>query len=613
MIRNASRLWGLPDSQVESSFDPVIGLILGALSNELAHISTEINSVEARILEKLVSLLTPASVTGPFPAHAIMKAKAAEPSVIIKPGYQFYLNKRFVARNEHNASEKQVFFTPTGKHRIFNGDVKYIVSPSKIFEVGEDIQKEIIVSGRTGRSGNSSELWLGLQLDPGLEVLDGLTLCFDLRNEVYKESFYDSLAKGRWTINGEKVTFKQGLNSSEYESIDTQKLLDAEQDVTFKVIQHISRFYRKEFHVLSAVNYKVPKWQNDDGLPAELFDFFSFTDLQELSKGLVWIKVHFPQVLPSEVVDDLFCSVNCFPVFNRRLVEFTQSAQKYINVIPLLTDDIFFDVKQITSSSGKQFKSKSFSGMNQIDQGTYILRNGGVGRFDSRNAAEIITYLLELLRDESAAFAIMGTDMISSDLRELNQGITRLEQRLKSSHVVKKDIPYLLLKSHSEEDDTLFIEFWATNGEFANKIKSGQKLYVYEGSGVLPDGVILLTSTVGGREQMDTEERVNAYRKAMLSHGRVVTKEDIKALCYDHFGKRLKSVEIKKGLDIGKGTDTGFYRTLDIYISLKPSDENPDKEELNFLKKDLLIKLEEQSSNYLPFRCFIENEMSTIS
>ncbi len=28
-------------------------------------------------------------------------------------------------------------------------------------------------------------------------------------------------------------------------------------------------------------------------------------------------------------------------------------------------------------------------------------------------------------------------------------------------------------------------------------------------------------------------------------------------------------------------------------------------EELEFLKKDLLIKLEEQSANVLPFRCFV--------
>jgi len=215
--------------------------------------------------------------------------------------------------------------------------------------------------------------------------------------------------------------------------------------------------------------------------------------------------------------------------------------------------------------------------------------------------------LLELLRDESAAFSIIGADMISSDLRELNQTITRLEQRLNNSNVVKKDIPYLLLKSRPE-NDTLFIEFWTTNGEFGNKIKSGESLYVYEGSGLWPDSIMLVSNTVGGRERMDTEERVNAYRKALLSHGRVVTNEDIKALCFEHMGKLLDSVDIRKGLQTGQSTDSGFIQTLDITLNLKKQVDDIDVDELKFLKKDLLIKLEEQSVSILPFRCFIKQK-----
>ncbi len=604
MIRNASRLWGFSDTQDESSFDPLVGLILGALSSELAHISTEINSVESRILEKLVDILTPGPVTGPFPAHTIIKAKASEPKLTINPGYQFYLNKHYMIPGENNTIEKSVFFTPVGKHTLFNGDVKYLITPSKLFEIQEELQKEIIAIGRYGKSGNESEIWLGLQLDSELDDLNGLSFYFDLRNEVYEESFYDSLSKGKWSINGEKVYLKQGIGEIGTELKNRQELLEAELDVTTKVVQHINRFYANRFQTLFVENYKIPKLK-DEELPGELYNYFANTDLQKLEKGLVWINVSFPQVLASEVTDDLICSINCFPAFNRHLVEFTQSARQKINIVPLLSEEVFFDVKQITNSDGKQFFPMAFSGINEINQGTYILRNGGVGRFDSRNAAEIISYLIELLRDESAAFSILGVDMISSDIRELNQIVTRLEQRMKSSNVVKKNTPYLLIKPHSEDDDTLFVEFWTTNGEFANKIKNGQKMLIYEGSGLWPDSVKTITSTVGGRERMDTEERVNAYRKALLTHGRVVTKEDIKALCYEHFGKHLNSVEIRKGLETGKGTNSGFFETLDIFIKLQPSTEGHSPEEMEFLRKDLLVKLDEQSSNYLPYRCFI--------
>ena len=608
MIKNASRLWGFQDTQSESSFDPVVGLILGALASELAKISSDINTVEARILEKLVDLLTPEPITGPSPAHALVRAKSVDPVFEISPDYQFYMNKRYVNPGEHTAHEKPVFFTPAGNYRIFNGDLRYLVSTSKIFQYQNELEKEVIAVGKGARTLKSSEIWFGLELNDDVEFLDGLSLCFDLRNEVYEESFYKSLAKGKWTVNNKEVTFISGVgyNSNDPDSLNS--LLQNELDVTTKVNSHINRFYKNKFQTLAANKIQRPVSLPGNSLPEEFHQVFTADDLGQIEEdNLVWIKVEFPQIIPSDVFDDLFCSINCFPALNRHLNEFTQSSRDFINIIPMLTDEVFLAMKQVSSSEGKMFTEKAFSGISDVEEGAYIIRNGGVGRFDSRNAAELVSYLLELLRDESAAFSIIGADMISSDLRELNQTITRLEQRLTNSNVVKKDIPYLLLKSRPE-NDTLFIEFWTTNGEFGNKIKSGESLYVYEGSGLWPDSIMLVSNTVGGRERMDTEERVNAYRKALLSHGRVVTNEDIKALCFEHMGKILDSVDIRKGLQTGQSTDSGFIQTLDITLNLKKQVDDIDMEELKFLKKDLLIKLEEQSVSILPFRCFIKQK-----
>ncbi len=604
MIKNASRLWGFQDTQSESSFDPIVGMILGALSNELAKISTDINTVEARILEKLVHLLSPEPVTGPFPAHALIRAKAVDPVFDISSDYQFYLNKRYINQGEHTANEKPVFFTPAGYYKLFNGELKYLVSASKIFQYQGELEKEMIALGRSTKSANSSDIWLGIQFHEDIELLDGLSICFDLRNEAYEESFYESLAKGNWTINNQKVTFRQGIENNNFDPNNLDSLLQQELDITSKVNNHINRYYKSKFQTLSEKSFSPFNQITEHKIPSEFDELFTPDDLAKIEKNLIWIKVEFPQILSSDIFDDLFCSINCFPAVNKRLNEFTQSSRDFINIIPMITDEVFFDMKKVSSSEGNIFEEKSFSGIGDIKQGSYIIRHGGVGRFDSRNAAEVVSYLLELLRDESAAFSIIGADMISSDLKELNQTITRLEQRLADSNVVKKDIPYLLLKSHPE-GDTLFIEFWTTSGDFGNKIKNGENLFVYEGSGLWPDSIITVTSTVGGRERMDTEERVNAYRKALLSHGRIVTKEDIKALCYEHLGNSLKSVEIKKGLQTGKSTDSGFIQTLDIFLTLNKHNDEIDDEELKFLRKDLLIKLEEQSFSALPFRCFI--------
>ncbi len=71
--------------------------------------------------------------------------------------------------------------------------------------------------------------------------------------------------------------------------------------------------------------------------------------------------------------------------------------------------------------------------MEEEQTGTYTLRTGGVERFDTRNAHEMISYLLELLRSESAAFAGYGYDFIATTLREMNQKIHVMEQKMQGN------------------------------------------------------------------------------------------------------------------------------------------------------------------------------------
>jgi hypothetical protein len=291
-------------------------------------------------------------------------------------------------------------------------------------------------------------------------------------------------------------------------------------------------------------------------------------------------------------------------VINRQLNDFTISSRESINIIPLETEDSFLDIKSVTNSNGKTYTMKSFASLSDIQKGSYIMRQGGIARFDSRNAREMINYLLELLRDESAAFSVLGTDMISSNLRELNQGIARLEQRLQDSNIVRENLSYLMLKAE-QQDDMVFVEFWSTKANGANKIKAGNKLTVYEGSDIRADSVMLMTSTLGGRAKMETEDRLNAYRRTLLSRGRIVTAEDIKVLCYEHFGKAVDQVEVTRGVMKGTAVNTGFIRSIDIHITLSKRMTPYTPEELNFMIDDLNIKLKEQSANILPYRIYV--------
>ena len=152
----------------------------------------------------------------------------------------------------------------------------------------------------------------------------------------------------------------------------------------------------------------------------------------------------------------------------------------------------------------------------------------------------------------------------------------------------------------------IFVEFWSTKATGANKIKPGQKLTVYEGSDIKSDSVVLMTPTIGGRDKLDTGDRLNAYRRTLLSRGRVVTAEDVKVLCYEHFGKSVDQVEVSRGIMKGEAVNTGFVRTIDIHISLSKRMTPFTAEEMKFLVDDLNIKLKEQSMNNMPYRIFVK-------
>jgi hypothetical protein len=113
---------------------------------------------------------------------------------------------------------------------------------------------------------------------------------------------------------------------------------------------------------------------------------------------------------------------------------------------------------------------------------------------------------------------------------------------------------------------TIFVEFWSTQASFANNIKAGTPLNNYEGPDIIQDSLVFMSPPREGREEMNTEERINSYRRALLSHARIVPAEDIKTLCYEHFGSVLETVEVKKGNMKSTKVNQDFERSIDIHI-----------------------------------------------
>lgn len=610
MIRNIAGIWGYPDSQDINSFDPVVGMILGALAEEIYNISGEIKKTDARIVEKLFELLIGQDVFAQFPAHAMARARPTQPEVSISELFQFSFIKKTpkIVNEETIYINKPIWFTPTKEFKLFKCEIKYLSGGSQLFEIS-DQTKETLAVIKSGIMPDFSKMYIGLKMDAQIDKIDGLSLMFSIRDKNNEERFYSSIINARWKINDNEIIFRKGFEQQNIgKGNNLSEIFRNEVDLSYKTCNYVNEFYNDKFMTVTDNNFLLKNLVKSNQIPEEFKRKFPEHTLKSIPGDILWIEVQLSQSIDPEILNDLTISLNCFPVVNRKLNEFSQLLTRGFNIIPMTTEDLFFDIKTITDTKGSSYRAlNSFTSENAEDEG-YIIRQGGVARFDSRDAKETINHLIDLIRDERASFSLLGTDMISSELKQLDQIISRLKQRMESIDLSDSSNSYLLLNCNSGYERAN-IQFWTINGEIANNIRSYSRLNIHQGADLDSNSVILISNSFGGKQKLTKEDKLNKLRRMLLSKGRVVTREDIKALCFEQFGKEITNVEIKKGVHLDPSMDKGFVRSLDIYLTINKDSQLTDNE-LEQKTDELKIRLKQETINLLPYRIYTSQNHS---
>ena len=105
-------------------------------------------------------------------------------------------------------------------------------------------------------------------------------------------------------------------------------------------------------------------------------------------------------------------------------------------------------------------------------------------------------------------------------------------------------------------------------------------------------------------------EILNDYaQKQMLvrqlsSKGKIVSIEDIKLLCYEIFGQKLKEVRVQKTMKVLAGTHSGISRFIEIILSV--ANDNYSEEEKVYLVKQLAYQLELNGTFMFPFEITVK-------
>jgi len=605
LLKNAARAWGYTGTEAENNFDPLVSMLLTATSAELERVSGVIHATRARILERLVQLLSPDALTGALPAHAIACATPVESQLILQENAQFYI--------------KDIYFSPTAAFPLTRASIRYMATGNTMYRITNAANKEVFATAVSGRELSSSTMWLAID-EPGTGLHDTL-FYFDLRNDAGRQLFYHQLPKTAWYSNGQIIRHWAGYGDRDVcgGGFDLETLLRRDEDISGKIRQHVNAFYQPHFITLSDPDNLTAGGGKDKGpagredLPVAIRSVFPEKVVQPLQQQpLRWLAIEFPSTISNRLLQDVVCVLNGFPVINRRLHELNFRLQELINIVPLQTEDIFLDLAEASNDEGRLLNTRSFHPGNE-GSFSLLLRNGGVGRWDERDAGAIVDYLLQLLRDESAAFSTLGNDFMNSEMRQLQQTINKLEQRLSARQLRREQTPYLVIRHDGKGSwKNIFIKYWSTTGEGGNNIKAGSILRQYKDGGIGNNQVLLVTTTQGGRNRLDTADSVLAYKSALLSRDRLITPEDIKAFCHYQLGQqRVKKISVTKGILIHPGEQQGFVRTVDVIIDIERHayEDMLEKGELVFWKDKLKQLLEERSTALLPYRVSLQREI----
>ncbi|WP_299888152.1 type VI secretion system baseplate subunit TssF [uncultured Lacinutrix sp.] len=597
MIKKAASIWGVASNEIETSFDPIISLLISACASEILKIEAELNESQNRVTEKLVQLMTPETAIGSKPAHAILHANTVDEFVTIKPEYQFYYKKR---TEDKKATQKlkNIFFSSIQDFKIVNANIKYIACGNSCAFIEEKKEKEQLTKASSKAELPPSTIYLGIETNLESLSLQDVSFYFELDDIENREIFYHYLKHSKWYVNNKEIAISEGFyNSDKLNKINLKSIFKEVSRNTQNINTQTLNYYKKHFITVNS------KRNICDSSYSDLDDFIAANQL-EIQPNITWVKVEFPRVLSNAILQNVFCSLNAFPVLNREINSFSYQIRNYINILPIKTEDYFLDVKSIVNTNGDVYLPKLKDVLN-TGKGNYTVRGNNIGKLDQRSSKEYLIHLIELLKDESASFSFLNNDFLHGNLKKLNQLISLLEKKVASSTDKLIETNYITLEPYSKKEN-LLVDYWTTNGEEANNIKSGSDIDVYKAIGIKQKGSYLMTTTFDGRNSLNMDERLNSYRRSLLSRDRIVTKEDIKALCYELYNNKIAGVEIKKGYINNIDLHKGMIQCIE--IELEPNKKiKLEQNEWDSLNSNLLLLLEKKSVNIFPYKIKILN------
>ncbi|MBO0932455.1 type VI secretion system baseplate subunit TssF [Fibrella aquatilis] len=591
MIREVARLWNYDETDMAvERFDPLVGLLLGAFATGIEGLHHELQNSRSRIIQRLAQLLTPGTLTGAQPAHAVMRTRVVDPQFTVQPTHVFSCN----------TGGREVHFSPAGTFQLSNVALKTSIIQNKVRDYGAGAKEAFLNQVLPGDA-----CWLGLTVDEDTTALTDMTLFFDWRNDPLRLAHADKMVDARVFMADTELTCQPGL--PDMPLADTNSLAG-------QMHEHTQRFYGSHFLTISSIAQKTGQpisLINGQGcFPAELDGAFTPEELaKHFVQNLLWLKIVFPASLPAETTYRTHIEVNAFPVLNRRLCVDTHELRPLFNVFPVRVEaqEAFLEIASVETPGGGSISQAQQLGRDSQYQ--YVLRQGGITRFDERDGYDMLTYLTTLLRDESAMFMTLGRSELETEIEEIRKRLEKINAAIGTGGEQRS---FVTVKT-PEKAGRLTIKFWSTYAEQANRIPFGTKLSKDRSQlAFVDDESVLLTTTTGGRNALTPDDTLPAFRQALLTRGRIVTVADIRAVCFAELGDKLSAVAVTKGVTPGVSKSQGLVRTIDVVLTPNPAKATPPDQWDEYCHR-LKHIIDQQSFTILPYRVLVSKQASPVA
>lgn len=563
MLQNATKVWGLKSPQ---SLDPFVKLLIDAFSTEVFKANNEIQTVNARILEKLAKLLTPSIYTHPVPAHAIAFTLPDESSEILLEHTEFFFRKHMTSTIK-SESDKQINipFTPVGNVRINKIQTAVMFVGNTCYSIDERLNK-IPIARFQGRPEDYRKVTIGIDVSKYSQENFPKYVSIYCSNPAFEhlDFTYKLLPYITVTSNGNPLFIKEGLTYYKNKEAEGYEQIFYEQSIQNKIIEDVKSIYSHKFIEVSGISNSL--FSETGALPENL----EFVDYKEEimkhidGKRYLWLTFEFPPQFSAEILDNFSFVLNAFPIYNRGWKKTEYSLDIMGNNIPLVTDEgeHFLYVDEVQDGDGRKYTEIPFTPNDDLKKGLYTVRKGGMERFTNRNAVDMIANVLELTRDEIASFSLLNRDNVKGLLSEMSDKMKSMVQKVNNARrTVKQELNYVIMEPVEKTDHT-YASFWITHCTLANHMRPGTELSNQLKSQVL----VLLSETIGGAEEQKGTDSIQAYKYALTTRDKIISLEDVKNYCRMVLKEELKEVRVKRGTMISNKPKEGFIRTVEVEI-----------------------------------------------